>query len=115
MTESPARYRRSRSRTPVSPINFRMPSPLRARLRRFAEERALGESDALRLALAEHLDEIEDERQLLAAERWQFKQAYATWQQWKQGGRKGTVGWEEIERIFEDALASRTRRKRGTK
>lgn len=92
--------------TPVSPISFRMPPDLRARLRRFAKERNLAEAEALRLVVSEHLDQVENERELAAAERWQFKQAYATWQRY-QRGEGSTVPWESIQQIFADALAKR--------
>lgn len=94
--------------TPASPINFRMPPNLRARLRRFAKERNLAEAEALRLVVSEHLEEVENERELAAAERWQFKQAYATWQHYQRGEGEGrTVPWESIQQIFVDALAKR--------
>lgn len=90
----------------VSPINFRMPAELRARLRRFAKRRYLGEAVALRLILAEYLDEDESQRELLKAERWQFQQAYETWERHRRGqGRK--VPLAEIDKIFTDALALR--------
>jgi hypothetical protein len=88
----------------TSPINFRMPQPLRLRLRRFAESRHLGEAEALRAIVSERLDEIESERDLAAAERWQFRQAYATWDRFRNGEGR-TVPREEIDRIFTDALA----------
>lgn len=94
--------------TPASPINFRMPPDLRARLRRFAKERHLAEAEALRLVVSEHLDEVENERELAAAERWQFKQAYATWQRLLRG-EEPLVPFEEIEKIFADARAGRLR------
>lgn len=92
--------------TPVSPLSFRMPPDLRARLRRFAKERHLAEAEALRLVVSERLDEIDNERELAAAERWQFKQAYATWQRYQRGEGQ-TVPWESIQQIFSDALAKR--------
>ena len=94
--------------TPSSPINFRMPPDLRARLRRFAKERNLAEAEALRLVVSEHLAEVENERELAAAERWQFKQAYATWQR-SMRGEEPLVPWEEIQKVFEDARAGRLR------
>lgn len=92
--------------TPTSPINFRMPRPLRERLRRFAEERNLQEAEALRLVLSEHLAEMESERDLAAAERWQFQQAYATWERVRRGKGR-TVPREQIDKIFTDALMQR--------
>ena len=92
--------------TSASPINFRMPPDLRARLRRFANDRSLGESAALRLLISEHLDHVESERELAEAERWQFKQAYATWDRYKRG-ELGTVPREEIDQVFRDALEGR--------
>lgn len=90
----------------TSPINFRMPAELRARLRRFAKRRYLGEAVALRLIVAEYLDEDESQRDLLKAERWQFQQAYETWERHRRGeGRE--VPQAEIDKIFTDALARR--------
>lgn len=90
----------------TSPINFRMPRPLRLRLRRFAEARHLAEAEALRLVVSEHLDEVESERELAEAERWQFQQAYATWDRFRRGEGR-TVPRERIQHIFTDALARR--------
>lgn len=95
-----------RAPTPVSPLNFRMPRELRARLRRFADARSIGESDALRLIVSEYLNEIVSVRELEAAERWQFKQAYATFKR-DIAGKEKTVPWSDIERVFTDALAER--------
>jgi predicted DNA-binding protein len=95
-----------RAVAPVSPLNFRMPRELRARLRTFAEARSLGESDALRLIVSEYLDESVTARELELAERWQFKQAYATFKR-DIAGKEKTVPWSEIERVFTDALAKR--------
>lgn len=103
MAETQARYRPKRASVPRSPINFRMPIALRARLRRFAEDRGLGESDALRLVVSERLDEIESERELQAAERWQFKQAYADFQRIL-AGKDDIVEPGEIDRSFDRAL-----------
>ncbi len=96
-----------------SPMHLRMPATLRQRLRRFARERNLGESAALRLVISEHLDHVESESELMEAERWQFKQVYATWDRYKRG-ELGTVSREEIDQVFRHALEGRepsTRRK----
>ncbi|HEV2249419.1 MAG TPA: hypothetical protein VGT60_02805 [Candidatus Limnocylindria bacterium] len=95
-----------RTPAPGSPLNFRMPRELRARLRRFADARSIGESDALRLIVSEYLNEIVSVRELEAAERWQFKQAYATFKR-DIAGKEKTVPWSDIERVFTDALAER--------
>ncbi|HEY8829105.1 MAG TPA: hypothetical protein VIM83_00740 [Candidatus Limnocylindria bacterium] len=97
---------RKRATVPVSPISFRMPRELRLRLRRFAGERSLGESEALRLIVSEYLDETVTARELELAERWQFKQAYATFKR-DIAGKEKTVPWSEIERVFAEALAKR--------
>ena len=99
----------TRGRKANLPISFRMPGALRSRLRRFAEERSLGEAEAIRLALSERLNEIDDERDLTAAERWQFEQAYGTWQKLKAGTEK-LVSQEDIDRVFD-----RARPRRGTR
>ncbi len=95
-----------RAVAPVSPLNFRMPRELRARLRRFADARSLGESDALRLIVSEYLDEIVNARELALAERWQFEQAYATFKR-DLAGKEPSVPWSEIDRIFAEARAKR--------
>jgi len=89
---------------PTSPINFRMPQPLRLRLDRFASARHLGEAEALRVVVSEHLDEVETAAELAAAERWQYEQAYATWDRFLKGQGR-TVPRDQIERIFTRALA----------
>ncbi len=99
---------------PTSPINFRMPQALRERLRGFARARHLAEAEALRVIVSEHLDEAETARQLAAAERWQFEQAYATWDRARRGEDR-IVPRDEIERIFTDALARRPRSSRPAK
>ena len=93
----------------IGASDFRMSPDLRARLRRFAKERNLAEAEALRLVVSEHLAEVENERELAAAERWQFKQAYATWQR-SMRGEEPLVPWAEIQKIFEDARAGRPTR-----
>jgi hypothetical protein len=80
-----------------------MPTALRARLRRFAEERNVGEADALRVIVSEHLAEAERERDLSDAERWQLTQVYATLRRRKRGGNR-SVSRREIDRAFADAL-----------
>ncbi len=93
----------------TSPINFRMPAALRTRLRRFAKERSLGEAEALRLVVSEHLNQIDDERERADAERWQLEQAMATFERYRRGEEK-TVSADEIEELFREALP----RSRGT-
>lgn len=115
MAERAPTTRRTRRAPPASPLSFRMPATLRSRLRRFAEERSLGEAEALRLALSEHLNAVDSESELAAAERWQFAQAYATWQEHLHGGRRDTVGWDAIERLFKSARSGQRSRKRAPK
>lgn len=115
MTErAPARRRTPKTGTTAS-IHFRMPAGLRSRLRRFAEERNLGEAEALRLAVSERLNQLDYEHEHAAAERWQFEQAYATWQEDRRAGGRDRVGWEEIERTFVKALTGKRPRKRTSK
>jgi predicted DNA-binding protein len=98
-----------RAVAPVSPLNFRMPRELRARLRKFADARHLSESEALRLIVSDHLTEVDDEHELAAAERWQFKQALKTFRD-DIAGKVKTVPWEELEQVFADARAKRKSR-----
>ncbi len=102
MGKSASKTRR-KATTPASPINFRMPSSLRSKLRRFATARHVGEAQALRVIVSEHLEEIESAAELAAAERWQYEQAYATWDRFLQGQGR-TVPREEIQRILARAL-----------
>lgn len=91
---------------PVTPINFRMPRDLRARLRRFARQRHLGEADALRLVVSERLEEVQNEQEMAEAERWQLAEAYRTWDRFR-AGQGRTASHEGIRGIFTDALAGR--------
>ncbi len=93
----------------TTPISFRMPATLRARLRRFAKERGLGEAEALRLVVGDHLGELENERELAIAERWQLKETLATWERFRHGDEV-MVSWDEVERDFDQALGPAGRR-----
>ncbi|MGH2377229.1 MAG: hypothetical protein ACRDGT_02000 [Candidatus Limnocylindria bacterium] len=86
-----------------SPINFRMPRPLRLRLHKFASARHLSEAEALRVVVSERLDDLETTAELAAAERWQYEQAYATWDRFRRGQGR-TVPREQIQEIFARAL-----------
>ena len=110
MDYSPSVPAKRRAAAAVSPLNFRMPKMLRARLRRFADIRSLSESEALRLIVSEYLDETAAARELELAERWQFKQAYATFKR-DLAGKGRTVPWSEIERVFAEARAKRKSRR----
>ncbi len=81
-----------------------MPLPLRVRLRHYATARHLSEAEGLRTALSERLDEVESAAELAAAERWQYEQAYATWDRFRRGQGR-TVPRARIDQIFRDALA----------
>lgn len=87
-----------------SPINFRMPRPLRAELRRFATMRHIQEAQALRVIVSEHLAEVDNAAELASAERWQYEQAFATWDRFLAGEGR-TVPREEIQRIIARAQA----------
>lgn len=87
-----------------------MPAPLRSRLRRFAEERNVGEADALRLIVSEHLDEVERDRDLNEAEEWQLAQVYGTLRKRSRGPRP-SVSREETDRIFAEATEAAKQRR----
>jgi len=97
---------KKRTSVTTSPINFRMPATLRARLRRFARARNLAEAEALRLLVSEHLDEVESERELAEAERWQLAQAYSSLQRVGRGEQE-IAAPGEVDRIFTAALTRR--------
>jgi transposase len=82
-----------------------MPVDLRARLRRFADARHLGASEALRLIVSD-LTAIEEELELDLAERWQLTQADKPFQDDLAGTVK-TVPGSDIETRFADARAKR--------
>lgn len=105
MGKSAAKGSRRRTTAPASPINFRMPPQLRDRVRKYAGTRHIGEAQALRVIVSEHLDEVESQAELATAERWQYEQAYATWDAFLRGEDDRTVSREEIQRIFDRALA----------
>lgn len=112
MAETTKRYGRPGPATPVTPINFRMPTPLRSRLRKFAEDRNVGEADALRLIVSEHLDEADRDREQSEAERWQLAEVYGTLRRRKRAPRP-SVSRHEIDLIFAGALeAARQRQTR---
>ncbi len=112
MTERAPKRSRSTKTAATSSLHFRMPAGLRSRLRRFAEDRNLGEAEAMRLALSERLDQIDDQRELALAERWQFEQAFETWKEDQRTGGRHRVPWSSIERTFRKALADIEARKR---
>ena len=93
----------------MTPINFRMPTGLRSRLRRFAEARNVGEADALRLIVSEHLDEAERDRDLNEAEEWQLAQVYGTLRR-RSRSRRRSVSRDEIDRIFAKATEAAKKR-----
>lgn len=100
MRKGAAKTSRKKVTAPASPINFRMPPALRTRVRTYAAARHIGEAQALRVIVSEHLDEVESRAELAAAERWQYEQAYATWDAFLRGEDDSTVSREEIQRIF---------------
>ncbi len=90
------------------PISFRMPPTLRARLRRFAKERSLGEAEALRLAISEHLNELDEHREIADAERWQLAETLESHRR-AVAGDNPAVPWEAVEALFREALADADR------
>ena len=93
----------------MSPINFRMPVELRARVRQFARDRHVGEADALRVIVSEHLDEIERERELAEAERWQLAQVYATL---RRRNPRQPFSHAEMDRLFARAVEAAQAKRR---
>jgi len=65
----------------------------------------------LRLIIDDHLTKVDEEREQAEIDRWQFQEAYKTFRDDIAGNVK-TVPWEEIERVFTDALARRPARSR---
>src|SRR3972149_1311906 len=74
------------------PMSVRLPRDLRQRVRRFARARGLEEATAIRMVLAEHLNEIELDEDLTKAEEGQRAPVYEALERLQRGG--GKVGPE---------------------
>lgn len=104
--------RRTASSKGSVPMSLRLPSDLRGRIRRFARSRGLEDATAIRMMVAEHLNEIELDEDLTKAEAWQRAQAYETWERLRRGEER-LVPMEQVYRRLDEAVA-RVREDRST-
>ena len=88
------------------PVSVALPDDLRARVATEAKRRGLKLSPAVRALVAERVEELEDQQRLTAAEEWQRREAWATWEKTKRG-RPAEVGHEELRAAFAAARSSR--------
>jgi len=85
------------------PMSVRLPRDLRQRVRRFARARGLEEATAIRMVLAEHLNEIELDEDLTKAEEWQRAQVYEALDRLDRGEEK-IVPMERVYRTLAEGL-----------
>jgi hypothetical protein len=81
-----------------------IPTGLRERIAVEAKRRGLELAPAVRVLLAERVDEIEDAERLTRAEEWQRAEAWATWERMKAGDVR-EASKAEIDLDFEAARA----------
>lgn len=81
----------------TGPMSIRFPADLRRRVRRFARRRGLEEATAIRMMVAERLNEMELDEDLTKAEEWQRAQVYETLDRLE----RGEVELVPMERIYE--------------
>lgn len=96
MTSSAAKVNR---RGPVSVV---LPDELLARVATEARRRGLKLSPAVRTLVTERVDELEDQQRLSAAEEWQRREAWATWESVKRG-RATEVNRDKLQSAFASA------------
>ena len=93
----PRPARRQARPSVATPMSIRFPSGLRRRIRRFARGRGLEEATAIRMMVAERLNEIELNEDLSKAEEWQRAQVYETLERLE----RGEVELVSMDRIYE--------------
>ena len=91
------------------PVSIAVSADHRLRLRAEARRRGLGFSSTIRTLALERLSEIEEERQLARARKWQLERALETVDGIERGD-VNEVSWDEIDRIFDEALEKIRRR-----
>lgn len=101
MARNPATVKR---RGPVSVV---LPDELLSRVATEAKRRGLKLSPAVRMLVAERVDELDEQQRLSAAEEWQRREAWATWEELKRGPTT-EVSRDELRSAF--ASARRTRK-----
>jgi len=100
-----------RKRTPRSkgPVSVAVSGEHRDRLQAEARRRGLGVSSTVRTLALERLSQLEEDRQLARARKWQLARALEDAAEVERGEAKES-SWEEIEQIFDQALEKARRR-----
>ncbi len=88
-----------------TPVSVAMSAEHRRRIAAEAQRRGLGVSPTLRTLALERLADIDEERQLARARKWQLEQALKILDE-VQRGNVPEVAWSEIEALFDKAPAS---------
>lgn len=88
------------------PVSVVLPEDLRARIATEAKRRRPKLSPAVRALVAERVEELEDQQRLTAAEKWQRREAWATWEKAKRG-RPAEASREELRAAFASARLTR--------
>jgi len=95
---------RKRPRQASGPVSVVVSTEQRKRLGAEARRRGLGVSPTIRTLALERLAEIQEEHQLAHARQWQLERAREIWDAIERG-EAAEASWEEIEQLFDDALA----------
>lgn len=94
---------RKRAGLTAGPVSVAVNAEQRKRLETEARRRGLGVSPTIRTLAMERLADIQVERQLARAHRWQLERARELLDE-IQRGEVGEATWEEIEKLFDGAL-----------
>ena len=100
---------RKRVASTEGPVSIAVSADHRKRLRTEARRRGLGFSSTIRTLALERLSEIEEERRLARSRKWQLERALEAVDEIERGDAK-EVSWDEIEKIFDEALEQIRRR-----
>lgn len=105
---------RKRAPRTAGPVSIAVSAEQRKRLEAEARRRGLGVSPTIRTLALERLSQIQEERQLTRARQWQVERALEV----VDASERGEIGestWEEIEKIFDEALAELRGRNEATR
>lgn len=104
---------RKRAARPAPPVSVAVSGEHRRRLEAEARRRGLGFSPTIRTLALERLTQLEDQRQLARARRWQLERALEVAEEIGRGTAR-SVSWDEVEAAFDEALEQLRRRTEAT-
>lgn len=99
---------RRRARQATGPVSVALSTDQRERLVAEARRRGLGVSPTIRTLALERVAEIDEERQLARARQWQLERMRELIDEIERG-EVAEATWEEIDRIFDEALTKKRR------